>query len=323
MDNLIFSGRSNPKLTEEICNILKKKSGRDYKGKVDTKNFPSGEIYCHLKDNVRGKNVFFVQSTNNPNHDFMELLLLIHTAKLASAEKITAVIPYFAYARQDRKTEPRTPISSRLMFDLLKEAGATRIITIDIHNLVLQGQSSVPFDSLIPCNLLIKYFKEKLAKTKEELKDWKLVAPDLGSVKKIEKFSEVLGLDFAIVHKKRLSATRVIQKRVIGNVKGKKILMIDDMSESLGTLDGAAKLLKQKGAKEVFAFATHLPLTSSGKKVLKGDIFIDKIITTNTVGGLVNTKMIEVLSIAPVLAEAIDCTIKNESISGLFPITGF
>jgi ribose-phosphate pyrophosphokinase len=323
MENLIFSGRSNPDLTKKICETLKKKTGEDYQGKIEISNFPSGETFCQIGENVRGKNVYFVQSTSNPNEDMMELLLLIHTAKLASAKEIVAVIPYFSYARQDRKTKPRTPISSRLILDLLKNAGATRIITLDIHNAATQGCSSIPFDSLIPCNLLIDHFRSSILKEEKKKKEWKLAAPDLGSVKKIEKFSEVLGLDFCIVHKKRLGPEKVEQKAVIGSPKGKKILLIDDMSESLGTLEGAAKLLKEKGAVEVIAFVSHLPLTKSGRDRLKRFMNLDRIITTDSVPGIPKSNKVKIISISGLMADVISCTIKKESISGLFKITGF
>ena len=155
MSSLIFSGRSNPELTKNISKILKCKEEVEVDGVVNITNFPSGEIYCQYGNNIRGKDVFIVQSTNNPNEDWMELLLLIQSARLASANKITVVIPYFSYTRQDRKSQPRSPISARLVLDLLEKAGATRIITLDLHNISIQGFSSVPLDSLLPCNLLI------------------------------------------------------------------------------------------------------------------------------------------------------------------------
>ena len=252
----------------------------------------------------------------------MELLLLIQSARLASANKITVVIPYFSYTRQDRKSQPRSPISARLVLDLLEKAGATRIITLDLHNISIQGFSSVPLDSLLPCNLLINYFRKHLFKH-TELKDWLLVSPDVGGIKKVEKYSEFMNIDFGIVHKKRINAEKVEQKIILGEVESKNILLIDDMSESLGTLSGAAELLKKEGAKQVIAFVTHMPLTSKGKSNLKKEKFIDQILTTNSTSNIPNHKKIKIINIAPMLSDAISRTMNNKSISSLFDIKGF
>lgn len=322
MSSLIFSGRSNPELTKNISKILKCKEEVEVDGVVNITNFPSGEIYCQYGNNIRGKDVFIVQSTNNPNEDWMELLLLIQSARLASANKITAVIPYFSYTRQDRKSQPRSPISARLVLDLLEKAGATRIITLDLHNISIQGFSSVPLDSLLPCNLLINYFRKHLFKN-TDLKDWLLMSPDVGGIKKVEKYSEFMNIDFGIVHKKRIDAEKVEQKVILGEVEGKNILLIDDMSESLGTLSGAAELLKKEGAKQVIAFVTHMPLTSKGKSNLKKEKFIDQILTTNSTSNIPNHKKIKIIDIAPMLSDAISRTMNNKSISSLFDIKGF
>lgn len=323
MNSLLFSGRSNPILTKAICKFIKDKEELETCGTVNISNFPSGEIYCQFQDNIRGKDVFIVQSTDNPNEDWMELLLLIQTARLASANKITAVIPYFSYARQDRKSQPRSPISARLMLDLLEKAGATRIITLDLHNISIQGFSSIPLDSLMPCGLLINHFKKYLLKNKNDAKKWLLMAPDAGAVKKIEKYSEFMGIDFGMIHKKRLNATKVEQKILLGDPKNKNILLIDDMSESLGTISGAAKILKEKGAKKVISFVTHLPLTSKGKQNLKNEKNLDLILTTNSVSDIVDSDKVQQIDVAPLFAEAISRTMNNKSISSLFNIKGF
>jgi ribose-phosphate pyrophosphokinase len=324
MENvLVFSGRSNKNLTQKICKKLKQFEEIELGGNVEIKNFPSGEIYCQYQDNIRGKDVFIVQSTNNPNQDWMELFILIQSARLASASKIIVVIPYFSYSRQDRKNKPRTPISAKLMLDLLEKAGTTRIITLDIHNIAIQGFSSIPFDSLLPCNLLIDYFKKNLLVNKRDLKKWIIFSPDVGGVKKIEKYADVLGTDFGMIHKKRIDATNVEQKTLIGNVKNKNVLLIDDMSESLNTLSGAAKLLKSKGAKQVVSFVTHLPLTDDGLKNLEKEQYIDLILTTNSVDGIPNNKKIKQIDISNILSEAISRTMNNKSISSLFEIKGF
>ncbi len=323
MGSLIFSGRSNPELCSLICNKLKNIEEMDLYGKVDIKNFPSGETYCQYQDNIRGKDVFIIQSTDNPNEDWMELFLLVQTARLASANKITVVVPYFSYSRQDRKSQPRSPISAKLVLDLLEKSGATRIITLDIHNIAIQGFSSIPFDSLLPCNLLIDYFKNNLIKNKADLKKWVVFSPDVGGIKKIEKYADVLGTDFGMVHKKRIDANTVEQKTLIGNVKHKNIVLIDDMSETLNTLTGAAKLLKSHGAKKVISFVTHLPLTNVGIQNLQQDKYIDSIITTNSVNKIPTHPKIIKIDISNILSEAILRTMNNKSISGLFEIKGF
>ncbi len=322
MSSLIFSGRSNKELAKNISKILKCKEEIETDGIVKINNFPSGEIYCQYQNNIRGKDVFIVQSTNNPNEDWMELLLLIQSARLASANKITVVIPYFSYARQDRKSEPRSPISARLVLDLLEKAGATRIITLDLHNISMQGFSSIPLDSLLPCNLLINYFREYFFKN-SQLKDWLLMSPDVGGIKKVEKYSEFMNIDFGIVHKKRINSTKVEQQIILGEVEGKNVLLIDDMSESLGTLSGAAKLLKEKGAEQVIAFVSHLPLTDLGRENLEKEKYIDIILTTNSIASIPDNPKIRVIDIAPMLSDAISRTMNNKSISSLFDIKGF
>jgi len=333
MDTIIFSGRSNLPLSSKICSILEKKEESKFEGLVEVKTFAGGDIYCKYKDNIRGKDVIIIQSTSDPNKDWMELFLLVQTARLASARQITVVIPYFSYARQDRKAEPRSPISARLMLDLLKTSGASRIITVDLHNLSIQGFTDLPLDSLLPCNLWINYIKAHYIKNKKDSKKYVVASPDFGGAKKTQKYAEILGTDFAIVHKKRLSDTKTEQKTVIGDVKGKSVFLIDDMTESLGTLSGASKILKKNGAKDVFAFVTHLPLTFDGRCNLESDKSIKKVLTTDSVDLMVDDDQyidefiggdkIEVLSIAPMLAEAISCTVNNKSISKLFQIKGF
>lgn len=329
MDTLIFSGRSNQKLTSDICKELSKTEESNLSGTVTVKDFAGGETYCKFENNIRGKNIFIIQSTDQPNKDWMELFLLVQAAKLASASQITAVIPYFSYARQDRKAEPRSPISARLMLDLLKTAGANRVITLDLHNLSIQGFASMPLDSLLPCNLWIDYIKKNYIKKKADKNKYVVCATDLGGVKKSEKYAEILGVDFSIVHKKRISDLKTEQKTVIGDVKGKNVFLIDDMSESLGTLSGAAKILKKNGAKDIITFVTHLPLTFDGLCKLETEKNIKKILTTDTVDLMLEERHVsdfgpvETISVAPILAEAISRTMHNKSISNLFQIKGF
>jgi len=322
-NSIIFGGSSHPELTKKICDYLNKNGEGDFCGDVLIKNFPGGETYCQYGDNIRGRDVYIVQSTHNPNSNWMELYLLVHTARLASANKIVVCVPYFSYARQDRKAQPRSPISARLVLDLLVAAGANRVITFDLHSLNTQGFSSIPLDSLLPCNLLIDYFKKNLIKNKKSLKKWILISPDVGGIKKIEKYSEVLGIDFGMVHKKRIGDEKVVQETLIGDVEGKNVLIIDDMSESLGTISGASRLLKSKGCKDIYAFVTHLPLTETGFKRLKEEKNVKKILTTNSVPVNINDDKVEVLDAAPLFGEAISRTMNNKSISSLFQIKGF
>lgn len=324
MNNLIFSGSASTQLTNKICEILRKSEENEIQGSVQIAHFPAGETYCEYLDNLRGKNVFIVQSTaRNVNDNWMELFMLINTAKRASAKEITVLTPFFSYSRQDRKTKPRSPISARLMIDLLEKAGATRIITVEIHNPAIQGFASIPLDSLIPCNLVFDYLNTNILTTKTNQKKWILCAPDLGSIKRVEKYAEFLGMDFCVVHKRRLSATKTEAKGIIGNIRNKNIFMIDDMSESLGTLLTASNLLKEKGAKKIYSFVTHLPLTQKGIDNLNSANNIDKIITTDTIDNIIEYEKIEKLSVAPILAEAISCTMHSKSISKLYPIKGF
>ena len=342
-DNILFSGRSNKPLFDKIVDYIafSKNEGFGIKGDIEIASFAGGETYCQYKNNIRGKDIFIIQSTDNPNEDWMELFLMVHTAKLASANKITVVIPYYSYARQDRKTEARSPISARLMLDLLKEAGASRIITVDIHNLSLQGMSSMPLDSLLPCTLLIDYVKSSLL-TLSQKSNWTVISPDVGGAKKIEKYAEILKMDFGMIHKKRISDEQVVQKTLIGDVQNKNVILIDDMTESLNTISGAAKLLKKNGAKDIYAVVTHLPLTSVGLDNLKNEENIKKLITTDTVdvekritghfgerdtetgySDWKNPDILEVMSVDSLLGSAILRTYYNESISELFPIKGF
>jgi len=342
-NNILFSGRANNPLYTRIVDYIAytAKLGRGVKGDVNITSFAGGETYCQYKHNIRGKDIFIIQSTDDPNENWMELFLLIHAAKLASANKITAVIPYYSYARQDRKTEARCPISARLMLDLLKEAGATRIITVDIHNLSVQGMSSMPLDSLLPCNILLDYVRNTLLPTCPK-NNWTIVSPDVGGAKKIEKYAEILKMDFGMIHKKRISDEKVVQKTLIGDVDGKNVILIDDMSESLNTLSGAASLLKKNGAKDIYSFVTHLPLTHVGLENLQKEKNIKKIITTDTVdvekrvleyfgekdedqgySTWKNPDILDVVSIDSLLGSAIVRTLNNESISELFPIEGF
>lgn len=322
-DSIIFGGSSHPELTKKICEYLNKNGEGDFCGNVLIKNFPDGETYCQYEDNIRGRDVYIIQSTHDPNQNWMELYLLVHTAKLASANKIVVCISYFSYSRQDRKTRPRCPISARLVLDLLVSAGANRVITFDLHSLNTQGFSSVPLDSLLPCNLVIDYFKKNLLKGKKSLKKWILVSPDIGGSKKVEKYGEAMGIDFGMVHKKRVGDEKVIQETLIGDVDGKNVLIIDDMTCSLNTLSGCASLLKKRGAKDIYAFVTHFPLTESGIANLKSEKNIKKILTTNSVPVNINDDKVVVLDASSLFAEAISRTINNKSISSLFEIKGF
>lgn len=300
---MIFAGSSHPELAREVAKCLKLELG-----KVLIETFPDGEIGAQILENVRGKDVFLLQSpARHPNHFLMELLILVDALKRASARSIVAVIPYYAYARQDRKEKGRVPITARLVANLLERAGVTRVLTMDLHTEQIQGFFDIPVDHLFARPLFVKALKEL------KLKDAIVVSPDVGSNKMARKFAEDLKLDLAIVDKRRISGRSVEVNALIGDVKGKQVILVDDICSTGGTLVTAAKVCKEEGAKSVFAVVTHALLMGGPK--LKG---IDQLFITNSVPPLKEAKGMHVVSIAALLAEAIECVISAKSISSLF-----
>ena len=310
-DNLkIFSGRSNPELAVEVCNYLGIPLGG---AKID--NFPDGEKVIRIEDDVRGRDCFVVQSTCKPvDEHLMELLIYLDCLKRASAQRITAVVPYFGYARQDRKDEGRVPITAKLVANLITTAGANRVLAIDLHAHQLQGFFDIPVDHLSGELVLGKHFRDM------KIDNLTVVSPDVGNMKIASRYAAHLGGELAIVHKKRLSGNKVDAQVLIGDVKGRNILMCDDIIATAGTVSGAAKLVKEHGAQKIYIGATHGVLTPEAVERLS-QAPIEQVAVTNTIPLNENTKKIKdikVLSVAAMLGEAIKRIHRNESVSSLF-----
>lgn len=308
----VLSGQSNPALVEEICNLI----GTTVGG-CDVGNFPDGETSVKITENIRGKDVFIVQSSCTPaNNNIMELLIMIDAASRASAQRITAVIPFFGYARQDRKDQPRVPITAKLIANLLVTAGANRILTIDLHAQQIQGFFDIPVDHLYASPIFFDYLKQI------DIAKMVIFAPDVGGVKMAAAYADMFGCALGFVAKRRTSATTVEAFNLVGEVQGREVLIIDDMTETTGTLCAAANLLKDKGATQIRAAVSHMMLNEIGYERLT-DGPIDELITTNTVPIDTRGLPIKVLSVAPLLAQAILRINNHESVTSLFKIKGF
>ncbi|MBI5393761.1 MAG: ribose-phosphate pyrophosphokinase [Verrucomicrobia bacterium] len=306
----IFSGNANRPLAQKIAEYC-----RVPLGDALVSSFPDGETMVKINENIRGRDVFIVQSTCPPtNQNLMELLIMIDAARRASAARITAVIPFFGYARQDRKDQPRVPITAKLVANLLTTAGASRVLTIDLHAQQIQGFFDVPVDHLYAAPVLYKYLSEK------KLTDLVVVSPDVGGMKMAYAYAQLLHVDFAIVAKRRVSGSEVQALNVVGDVEGKTALMVDDMTETAGTLTAAAEILKLKGAKRVLAGVSHAVLNDKAIERLQGST-LDELITTDSVPPreVPNFKL-TVLSVADLLGEGILRIHDAESVSSLFKI---
>jgi ribose-phosphate pyrophosphokinase len=308
-DLKIFSGNSNLPLAEEICRHL-----RIALGKVNLTTFSDGELYCQILENVRGKDVFIIQPTCCPvNNNLMELLIMIDAFKRSSAARITAVIPYYGYARQDRKDKPRVPISSKLVADLLTAAGTDRILSMDLHAGQIQGFFDIPVDHLYAAPVLIEYLK------KLRLPDLTIVSPDAGGVERARAFAKRLGADLAVVDKRRTAPNEAEVMHVIGQVGGRNIVICDDMIDTAGTLVHTVQVLRKKKANKIFACATHGVLSGPALERLR-KAPIDQIIITNTVP-LEKSKVLpnmKQLSVAGLLAQAVRSIHEETSVSDLF-----
>jgi ribose-phosphate pyrophosphokinase len=308
--HILFSGTSHPIFAAELAGYL----GINL-GKILFEPFPDGEIYLQIQENVRGRDVFVVQSiARDPNYNLMELLIMIDALKRASAKSIVAVIPYFGYSRQDRKDKPRVPISAKLVADLLATAGATRVLTMDLHAGQIQGFFDIPVDNLYARPLLA----DSVAKL--YLKDLVIMAPDLGAIKIARAYSNQLHAEFAVMDKRRVSTEEVSITSIIGSdVKGRDVLLVDDLCSTAGTLCTAAETCHAAGARRIYAAFTHGLLVSEAvKKLDKAPI--EKIFLCNTVPLLEHqwhTKF-KVVSTAPLFGEAIRCIISADSISSIF-----
>jgi len=306
----IFSGSSNPALTAAVCKYLEIPLGG---AKIE--RFPDGEKTIRVEDDVRGRDCFVVQSTCNPvDEHLMELLIYLDCLRRASARRITAVIPYFGYARQDRKAEGRVPITAKLVANIIVAAGADRVLAIDLHAQQLQGFFDIPVDHLLGELVLSTYFKDR------RIDNLTVVSPDVGNMKIASRYAAHLGGELAIVHKKRISGNDVEAQEIIGEVKGKNILMCDDIIATAGTICNAARLVKQRGAEKIYVGATHGVFAGQALEKLK-KAPIDEIVVTDTIPLSDKVKKaggVRVLTVSNMLGEAIKRIHRNESISGLF-----
>ncbi|MGI8965607.1 MAG: ribose-phosphate diphosphokinase [Limisphaerales bacterium] len=308
----IFSGTSNLPLSKAIASSI-----RVSLGKCTVDAFPDGETFVKIEENVRGEEVFLVQSTCPPtNHNLMEMFIMMDALRRASASKITAVLPFYGYARQDRKDRPRVPITAKLVANLLVAAGANRILTMDLHAQQIQGFFDIPVDHLYAAPVMYEYLKKK------KLSDLIVVSPDVGGLKMAHAYSQVLECDLAIVAKRRKSATEIESMTVIGDITDKNILLVDDLTETAGTLTTAAQLLKEKGAKKIYACVSHAILNDLGIERLRKSN-IDELITTDSVlRPEIDGVKITTLSVAGLLGEAIKRIDTNSSVSSLFEFKG-
>ncbi|OAQ20581.1 ribose-phosphate pyrophosphokinase [Thermosulfurimonas dismutans] len=307
----IFSGNSNPELAKKICEYLAVPLGH-----MEIRRFSDGEIFVEIKENVRGADVFVIQSTCPPvNEHLMELLIIIDALRRASARRITAVMPYYGYARQDRKTAPRTPITAKLVANLLTVAGARRVLTMDLHAGQIQGFFDIPVDHLFAAPVLLDYLKETFRD--EELV---IVSPDAGGVERARAYAKRLGAGIAIVDKRRLRPNESEVMHVVGDVKGKVAIILDDMVDTAGTMCQAAKAIKDQGAKEVHGMATHPVLSGPAPERIKNSV-LKSLVVTDTIPlreEVKDIKKIEVLSVAKLLGEAIRRIHADDSVSSLF-----
>ena len=309
----IFSGNSNRPLAEEIFSSIGVPLGE-----ATVTSFPDGETFVKINENVRGHDVFIIQSTCPPtNHHLMELLIMIDAARRASAARITAVLPFYGYARQDRKDQPRVPITAKLVANLIVAAGATRILTMDLHSQQIQGFFDIPVDHLYASPVFFEYFAKR--KTDRTLV---VCSPDVGGMKMAAAYADVLGAALGLVAKKRKNATTVEAMSVVGEVAGCDVLLVDDITETAGTLTAAAKILREHGAVNITAAVSHCVLNDVALERLKSGL-IDELITTNSTPVDPKGLPITVLTIAKLLGQAIIRINSNESVTGLFKIKGF
>ena len=305
----IFAGNSNQGLAEEIAAIMGKPLGKSTVSK-----FSDGEVSVSIWETVRGVDTYIVQSTCDPvNDNLMELLIMIDAMKRASAGRINAVIPYYGYARQDRKAKARDPITAKLVANLLSKAGADRVVTMDLHASQIQGYFDIPVDHLLGIPILVKYFREK------HLDNLVVVSPDIGSVTRARNMAHPLDAPIAIVDKRRPKANVSEIMNIIGDIEDKNVILVDDMIDTAGTITNAANALKELGARDVYACATHPVLSGPAMERIKASA-IKELVLLNTIPTKSNfaSDKIKMLSVAPLFAEAMMRIFTNESISRLF-----
>ena len=307
----ILAGTSNLKLCKDIARNLKLKLVN-----TNIKRFPDNEIYVEINENIRGNSIFVVQSTSNPvNDNLMELLICIDALRRSSAKNITAVIPYFGYARQDRKVVPRTAISAKLVSNLITDAGANRILSVDLHAGQIQGFFDIPVDNLFATPIFARHIKKNI-KTNNLI----CVAPDVGGVERARALSRRINVGIAIIDKRRPTPGKSEVMNIVGNVKHKICVIVDDIIDSGGTIVNAANALKDKGAKEIYVYITHAVLSGSAVDKIK-ESQIKKLIITDTIDNskkIKISKKIEVISFAPMISEAIKRISNSTSVSSLF-----
>ncbi len=315
LDNLkIFSGRSNPALSKAICENLSIPLGN-----AVVESFPDSETFVKILDHIRGDDVFIIQPTSAPtNEHVMEMLVMIDAARRASAKRITAVLPFFGYARQDRKDQPRVPITAKLIANLLVAAGADRVLTMDLHAQQIQGFFDIPCDHLYSLPVIYDYLKDR------DLKNLTIFSPDVGGMKRANTYAEMFDCPLGFIAKRRISAEVVEATNLIGEVEGRDILIVDDMTETAGTLTAAANILKKNGARSVKAAVTHAILTDKAWERLDSRV-LDELIVTDTTTPHPRNKdyPITVLSVAKLFSDAILRIHNNMSITSLFKIKGF
>ena len=313
-DFMVFSGTANLPLAEKVAAYL----GRPL-NKIDIRHFPDGETFCQVQEGVRGQDVFVIQSGSpRPNDAYMELFVMMDALKRGSAARITAVLPYYGYARQDRKDMPRVPITAKLIANLLTKAGADRVLTMDLHANQIQGFFDIPLDHLHAEPVILKYIRDMhFAKPI-------VVSPDTGGAKTAYSYSRKLGTGLAIVAKQRTGDSTVDAFSVVGDVKDCDVIMIDDMTATGGTLSAAAKMCRENGARSVHAFVSHFPLTAKGMERLMEESQLDELVVTDSIPlreGFDPAKLpfkLTVLSVAPLIGEAIKRIHSNNSVNDLF-----
>ena len=308
----IFTGNSNPALAREVCEHLNVRLGEAEVGR-----FPDGEVMVEVRENVRGGDCFVLQSVcTPPNENLMELLLLTDALRRASAKRITAVVPYFGYSRQDRKVAPRVPISAKLVADLITTSGASRVLTVDLHAGQIQGFFNIPVDNLYAMPVLIQYLRRRLDDQRISV-----VSPDAGGVERARAFARRLNADLAIIDKRRRRASEVAEMRLVGEVKDTVAVLVDDMIDTAGTITEAARVVSAAGAREVIACATHPILSDPACERLTRSA-IKELITTNTIPLRAKAQAemanLKVISVGGLLAEAIRRIHNEESVSSLF-----
>lgn len=302
----IVSGRSNPKFAEAVAAALAVPLAS-----VRIKNFADGEMWVKYDENIRGEDLFIIQSTNPPAENLLELLMLIDAARRASAKRITAVIPYFGYARQDRKDQPRVAITSKLIANLIAKAGADRVISMDLHAPQLQGFFDIPVDHLYASNTFVKYFKE------EKLKNLILASPDVGGTKMARAYAKRFNTDLIVIDKRRPAPNVAEVMNIIGDPKGKNVIMVDDLIDTAGTFANAARALKAAGANKIYGACTHAVLSGDAIRRIE-ESPIECLFVADTIPLKHKSSKIRVKSVAKVFAEAIKRTHEDKSISSLF-----